>query len=79
MLDSNLDRALDGTRRDHRLGDVILCALVHCGDRYCFVALAGQHHHRNVGVPGVDSLQHLDSIVLGKRIVQQHAIGRAFL
>ncbi len=79
MLDGNLDHALDVGGRDRRFCYVILCSLAHRGDSHRFVALSGQHHHGDVRMTGVDTLQHLDSVVPGKRIIQEDAIGRRFL
>ncbi len=72
MLDGDTDDTLQRLRRNIRFGDVILRALLHGGDGYLLVALAGQHHHGDERVFGAYTLQDFEAVVPRQRIIEQY-------
>src|SRR5262249_47751640 len=59
-------------RRDARLGNVVLGAFLHGGDRDFFVALTGQHHHRNERMLGANTFENFHAVATRQGIVKQH-------
>ena len=75
-----LDRVADRTGEQidvgAALGQEVLSPLLHRGDPERRIIGPGEHDHRHVGRGGLDGLERLELVGIGKREVEQHDVGR---